>query len=156
MQNKQPSVLGLAAGAVAGLVAITPASGYVYPMGALLIGVGGGAACFLAAQLKPLLKIDDTLDVFAVHGVGGIWGALATGLFATTTVNAAGANGAFFGNPHQLLLQIAAVAATVAYSAVMTFAILKVVDVVVGLRVHPEEEMAGLDTSQHGELAYQM
>jgi Amt family ammonium transporter len=124
-------------------------------MGALLIGAGGGAACFGAAQLKSFLRIDDTLDVFAVHGIGGIWGALATGLFATVTVNAAGNNGAFFGNPHQLLVQMAAVAATVAYSAVMTFAILKVVDVLVGLRVHPEEEIVGLDHSQHGELAYQ-
>ncbi|GAC1515002.1 MAG: ammonium transporter [Chloroflexota bacterium] len=156
VQKKQPSVLGVAAGAVAGLVAITPASGYVDPMGALLIGIGAGAACFAAAQLKPLLKVDDTLDVFAVHGVGGIWGALATGLFATVTVNSAGGNGAFFGNPHQLLIQLAAVAATVAYSGAVTFGILKVVDVLVGLRVHPEEETLGLDRSQHGEPAYQL
>jgi ammonium transporter, Amt family len=153
--NKQPSVLGVAAGAVAGLVAITPASGYVNPGGALLIGMGAGAVCFGAAQLKPLLKVDDTLDVFAVHGIGGIWGALSTGLFATVAVNAAGGNGAFFGNPHQLLVQATAVGATVAYSGGATFVILKVVDLLVGLRVHPEEEAAGLDTSQHGELAYQ-
>jgi ammonium transporter, Amt family len=154
--HKQPSVLGVAAGAVAGLVAITPASGYVDPMGSLLIGIGAGAACFGAAQLKPYLKIDDTLDVFAVHGVGGIWGAIATGLFATVAVNSAGANGAFFGNPHQVLIQLTAVGATVAYSAVITFAILKIVDVLVGLRVRPEEEVVGLDASQHGELAYQV
>jgi ammonium transporter, Amt family len=153
--HKQPSVLGVAAGAVAGLVAITPASGFVDPMGALLIGVGAGAACFGAAQLKPWLKVDDTLDVFAVHGVGGMWGALATGLFATVAVNSAGNNGAFFGNPHQLLVQAIAVVATVAFSGAGTFVILKVVDVLVGLRVHPEEELVGLDRSQHGELAYQ-
>lgn len=156
MQNKQPSVLGVAAGAVAGLVAITPASGFVNPMGALLIGMGAGAACFGAAQLKPLLNIDDTLDVFAVHGVGGIWGALATGLFATVTVNSAGGNGAFFGNPHQLLIQAVAVGATMLYAGGATFIILKVLDFVVGLRVDPEEEIAGLDHSQHGELAYQL
>lgn len=156
IQNKQPSVLGVAAGAVAGLVAITPASGFVNPMGALLIGMGAGGLCFFATQLKPIIKIDDTLDVFAVHGVGGIWGAIATGLFATTAVNAAGSNGAFFGNPHQVLIQLAAVGATVAYSTVVTFIILKVVDAWVGLRVHPEEEIAGLDRSQHGELAYQL
>jgi len=155
MQNKQPSVLGVAAGAVAGLVAITPASGFVDPMGAILIGMGAGAACFGATQLKPLLKIDDTLDVFAVHGIGGIWGALATGLFATVAVNSAGGNGAFFGNPHQLLVQAIAVGVTLAYSGGATFVILKVIDLFVGLRVHPEEEAAGLDRSQHGELAYQ-
>jgi ammonium transporter, Amt family len=156
VQNKQPSVLGVAAGAVAGLVAITPASGFVNPMGALLIGAGAGAACFGATQLKAILKVDDTLDVFAVHGIGGIWGALATGLFATVSVNAAGGNGAFFGNPHQLVTQAIAVGATIAYSGGMTLVILKVIDVAVGLRVQPEEEHAGLDTSQHGELAYQI
>jgi Amt family ammonium transporter len=156
MLNKQPSVLGAAAGAVAGLVAITPASGFVDPMGAILIGMGAGAACFGVARLKPLLKVDDTLDVFAVHGIGGIWGALATGLFATVTVNAAGANGAFFGNPHQLLIQATAVGVTLAYAGGVTFIILKVVDALVGLRVFPDEEILGLDASQHGELAYQI
>ena len=156
MFNKQPSVLGAAAGAVAGLVAITPASGFVDPMGAILIGLGAGAACFGVARLKPLLKVDDTLDVFAVHGIGGIWGALATGLFATVAVNSAGANGAFFGNPHQLLIQAAAVGVTLLYAAAVTFIILKVVDALVGLRVFPDEEILGLDASQHGELAYQI
>jgi Amt family ammonium transporter len=155
VQHKQPSVLGTAAGAVAGLVAITPASGFVNPMGALLIGMGAGFVCFMAVQLKSVLKVDDTLDVFAVHGVGGIWGALATGLFATVAVNPAGGNGAFFGNPHQVLVQLVAVAATVAYSAGATFLILKVVERVVALRVGREEEIAGLDRSQHGEPAYQ-
>src|SRR5437588_11724611 len=116
MQNRQPSVLGVAAGAVAGLVAITPASGYVTPMAALLIGAGAGAACYGAALLKPWLKVDDTLDVFAVHGVGGILGALATGLFATVAVNSAGANGLFYGNPHQVVVQAVAVGATILYS----------------------------------------
>lgn len=153
--HRQPSVLGVAAGAVAGLVAITPAAGFVNPMGALLIGMGAGAFCFLGVQLKSVLKVDDALDVFAVHGIGGTWGALATGLFATVAVNAAGANGALFGNPRQVLVQLLAVGATAAYTAGATFVILKVVDALVGLRVRPEEESAGLDSSQHGELAYQ-
>jgi len=151
-----PSVVGATAGAVAGLVAITPAAGYVTPAASILIGLAVSLVCYGAVQLRDKMAVDDALDVWAVHGVGGTVGALATGLFATVTVNAAGGNGAFFGNPHQLLVQATAVGATVLYAGSATFVILKAIDLVVGLRVDPEEEIAGLDHSQHGELAYQM
>jgi len=151
-----PSVLGAAAGAVAGLVGITPAAGFVDVRGAILIGLGAGVFCYFAVQFMKRRGVDDALDVFGVHGVGGTWGALATGLFATTAVNSAGQNGLFYGNPGQLLTQVIAVAAVWAFSAGMTFLILKVVDVLVGLRVDEREEVLGLDTSQHGEAAYQV
>jgi ammonium transporter, Amt family len=155
VHHGSPSVLGAAAGAVAGLVAITPASGYVTPMGAILIGLGAGVFCFLAVDwVKHRINVDDALDVWGVHGVGGMWGALATGLFATTAVNSAGGNGLFYGNPSQFLIQLAAVAVSVIWAGGMTFVILKVVDATVGLRVHPEEELEGLDASLHGEAAY--
>ncbi len=152
----QPSVLGAAAGAVAGLVAITPASGYVTVPAAILIGLFAGVACYFAVQLKPRLRVDDALDVFGVHGVGGTLGAILTGVFATVAVNAGGANGLLYGNPSQLLVQIVAVGATWVYSAGATFVILKVLDRFIGLRVPEEEELAGLDATQHGELAYQL
>ncbi|MCC7106809.1 MAG: ammonium transporter [Chloroflexi bacterium] len=151
-----PSVVGAAAGAVAGLVAITPASGYVTIGAAILIGLGAGVFCYVAIQVTRRLGVDDALDVFGVHGVGGIWGALATGGFATLAVNDAGGNGLFFGNPLQLLIQLMAVAASIAYSAVLTFVILKAIDLAVGLRVEEREEALGLDVSQHGEVAYQL
>ncbi len=151
-----PSVLGAIAGAVAGLVAITPASGFVTPSAAILIGLGAGVFCYLAIQLREKLRVDDALDVWAVHGIGGTWGAIATGLFATTAVNAAGADGLFYGNPAQLGIQLLTVGVTWAYCGVMTFAILKLIDVVVGLRVPEQEEVLGLDLSQHGEPAYQL
>ncbi|MBI3968288.1 MAG: ammonia channel protein, partial [Chloroflexi bacterium] len=156
MHTGRPSVIGAAAGAVAGLVAITPAAGFVTPSGAILIGLGGGTFCYLAVQLKHKLGVDDSLDVWAVHGVGGTWGAIATGLFATTTVNAAGANGLLYGNPAQLFVQIATVAVVWVYSGALTFMLLKLVDVVAGLRVGEQEEVVGLDTTQHGEVAYQI
>jgi ammonium transporter, Amt family len=153
----RPSVVGAACGAVAGLVAITPAAGFVTPAAAIIIGLGAGVICFYAVKLvKARLGVDDALDVVGVHGVGGTWGALATGLFATKAVNPAGADGLFYGNPQQLLIQLVAVAATWVFSGVFTFAILKLVDVTVGLRVSEVEEEHGLDTSQHGELAYQV
>jgi ammonium transporter, Amt family len=151
-----PSVLGAAAGAVAGLVAITPASGYVDVSASILIGLGAGTFCYIGIQLTKRLKVDDALDVFGVHGVGGMWGALATGIFATVAVNAAGADGAAYGNLSQLGIQAIAVLASVSYSAVMTFAILKVIDLFVGLRVPEHEEVLGLDASQHREAAYQI
>ena len=151
-----PSVLGAAAGAVAGLVAITPASGYVDVSAAILIGLGAGSFCYAAIQVTRRLKVDDALDVFGVHGVGGTWGALATGLFATVAVNSGAANGLVAGNPAQLGIQAIAVASTILYSAVMTFAILKVIDLFVGLRVPEHEEVLGLDASQHREAAYQL
>src|SRR5947208_843000 len=109
--KKQPSVIGAAAGAVAGLVAITPASGFVNVMGAIVIGFGAGVGCYLALQLRERIKVDDALDVWAVHGIGGTWGALATGLFATVAINSAAANGLFYGNPRQALVQLVAVGA---------------------------------------------
>jgi Amt family ammonium transporter len=151
-----PSVLGAAAGAVAGLVAITPASGYVDVSASILIGLGAGTICYLGIQVTKRLKVDDALDVFGVHGVGGAWGALATGVFALTTVNPAAANGLIAGNPAQLGIQAIAVAASITYSAVMTFVILKVIDLFVGLRVPEEEEVLGLEVSQHREAAYQI
>src|SRR5216683_438412 len=151
-----PSVLGAAAGAVAGLVAITPASGYVDVSAAILIGLGAGTFCYVGIQLTKRLRVDDALDVFGVHGVGGMWGALATGLFATVAVNSGAADGLFYGNPGQLWVQAIAVAASITYSAVMTFVILKLIDVFVGLRVPESEEVLGLDASQHREAAYQI
>jgi Amt family ammonium transporter len=157
MRHGRPSVLGLACGAVAGLVAITPAAGFVDTPASLLIGLGAGVLCFFAVDmLKHVIGVDDALDVFAVHGVGGIWGALATGLFATTTVNSAGANGLFYGNPAQLLKQAMAVVVVAAFTAAVTWIILKVVDATIGLRVPEQEEALGLDTTTHGEVAYQM
>ena len=151
-----PSVLGAAAGAVAGLVAITPASGYVDVSASILIGLGAGIFCYTAIQLTKRLKVDDALDVFGVHGVGGAWGALATGIFATVAINSGAKDGLVYGNPGQLGIQAIAVAASIIYSAVMTFVILKLIDVFVGLRVPENEEVLGLDASQHREAAYQI
>ncbi len=156
-RNGRPSVLGAACGAVAGLVGITPAAGYVSPSASIAIGFGAGLLCFFAVDLlKHVIKLDDALDVFAVHGVGGIWGALATGIFATTAVNPAGRDGLLRGNLEQVGIQLVAVLAAIAFSAVVTFLILKVIDAAVGLRVVEEDEVLGLDTSQHGELAYRL
>jgi Amt family ammonium transporter len=152
----RPSVLGSAAGAVAGLVAITPAAGFVNVPAAILIGLGAGVFCYWGIHLKTRLRIDDALDVWGVHGIGGIWGALATGLFATTAVNVAGADGLLYGNPRQLLVQLIAVAVVASYAAAVTWVILKVLALAVGLRVQEHEERIGLDASQHGEVAYQI
>jgi Amt family ammonium transporter len=151
-----PSVLGAAAGAVAGLVAITPASGYVDVSSSILIGLGAGIFCYTAIQLTKRLRVDDALDVFGVHGVGGAWGAIATGIFATVAVNGAAKDGLLAGNAGQLGIQAIAVGASIVYSAVMTFVILKLIDVFVGLRVPESEEVLGLDASQHREAAYQI
>jgi len=157
LRHGRPSVLGAAAGAVAGLVGITPAAGYVSPSSAIVIGFGAGLICFFALEvLKERLGIDDALDVFAVHGCGGIWGALATGLFAEKSLNPAGYDGLFFGNPELLGKQAIAVLTTLVFAGGGTFLLLKVVDAVVGLRVPEAEEVLGLDPSQHGELAYQL
>src|SRR5438128_86403 len=150
----KPTVLGAASGAVAGLVAITPASGFVGPLSALVIGAIGGVLCFLACNLKARLGYDDSLDVVGVHCVGGMTGALLTGLFASKVVNSAGADGLLFGNPAQFLTQLIAVVTTLVYCFVLAFILLKIVDGLVGLRVEEEEELAGLDLSQHGENAY--
>jgi Amt family ammonium transporter len=149
-----PTVLGAASGAVAGLVAITPASGFVGPVSAIIIGLGAGLACYFAINLKTKLGYDDSLDVVGVHGVGGTWGALATGLFASKAINAAGNDGLFFGNPSLIGIQALSVVSAWVYSFVMTLIILKVLDWTMGLRVSEEHEINGLDTSQHGEAGY--
>jgi len=150
----KPTTLGAASGAVAGLVAITPASGFVGPISAIIIGIFAGIICYCGILLKNKLGYDDSLDVVGIHGLGGIWGALATGLFASTAINSGGANGLFFGNPGQFLIQFVSVIATMAFSFFMTSIILKVVDVLVGLRVTGEEEERGLDISLHNETGY--
>jgi Amt family ammonium transporter len=151
-----PSVIGAAAGAVAGLVAITPASGYVDASAAILIGLGAGVIGYWAFQLTRKLRVDDALDVFGVHGVGGTWGALATGLFAQSAINPAAADGLFYGNPGQFVTQVIAVAVTWIFAGGMTFLIMKLIDITVGLRVEESEEVLGLDVTQHGETAYQL
>ena len=150
----KPTTLGVASGAVAGLVAITPASGFVGPMSSIIIGFVGGALCYGGVLLKVRLGYDDALDVVGVHGVGGTWGALATGLFACTEINPAGANGLFFGNAAQLWIQFVSVAATMVFAFVMTCIILKFVDMVMGLRISEEEEIRGMDTTIHNETGY--
>lgn len=150
----KPTVLGVASGAVAGLVAITPASGFVGPVSSMIIGGIAGVICFTACNLKASFGYDDSLDVVGVHCVGGITGALLTGVFASKVVNSAGANGLLFGNPAQLGIQFVAVAFTLVYCGVGAFILLKLVDALVGLRVTEEDEVIGLDLSQHGENAY--
>lgn len=154
IRGGKPTVLGAASGAVAGLVAITPASGFVGPMLAIVIGLGAGVICYSAVQMKPRLGYDDALDVVGVHGVGGTWGALATGLFASAVVNPTGANGLVFGNPKQLAIQAVAVGASIGFAFVGSLILLKITDLVVGLRVDEEDEIVGLDLSQHEENAY--
>ena len=154
MLRGKPTALGAASGAVAGLVAITPACGYVGPLAAIIIGGVAGALCFGACHLKARLGYDDSLDVVGVHGVGGAWGALATGLFAWKAINGGGADGLLHGNPGQLVTQLIAVGATVLLAAPLTYGILKLVDALVGLRVTNDDEMTGLDLSQHSENAY--
>ena len=151
----KPTMLGAASGAVAGLVAITPGAGFVSPMSALVIGVGGGILCSIACSLKPKFGYDDSLDVVGVHGVGGTWGALATGLFASKAVNPAGNNGLFFGNPGQLWIQFETVIVTIAFAMVVTAVILAILKVTMGLRVADDEERMGLDLTQHNERAYE-
>jgi Amt family ammonium transporter len=148
-------MLGMATGAVAGLVAITPAAGFVSALSAVLIGIFVSIFCYFAvAWIKPKFGYDDALDVFGVHCVGGIWGALATGLFASKAVNPAGADGLFFGNPKQFLVQVIATAVTIAYSFVASFIIYKVIDLIVKVRVPEKDEIVGLDLTQHHEKAY--
>ncbi|HEX5940066.1 MAG TPA: ammonium transporter [Dehalococcoidia bacterium] len=149
------SVVGAVSGAVAGLVAITPASGFVQPMEAIAIGFFAGALCYGAVRLRSRLAFDDSLDVVGVHGVGGAWGAIATGLFANSVVSGIDSfDGAFYGNVDQLWDQLIALAIVATYSLVATYIILKVLDLTVGIRVSEEEEDMGLDVSQHGERGY--
>jgi len=151
----KPTTFGVATGLVAGLVAITPASGYVNVIGAVIIGLLVSVFCFLMVTvIKSKFGYDDSLDVFGVHGIGGIWGAIATGLFATKSINPAGGDGLFYGNPHQLVTQLIAVGTTIAYSAIGTFLICLVVKAITGLKVSEKEEEMGLDLTQHHERAY--
>ena len=151
----KPTMLGAASGAVAGLVAITPGAGFVSPMSALIIGAVGGIFCSLACSLKPKLGYDDSLDVVGVHGVGGTWGALATGLFASKAINPGGNNGLFYGNPAQLWIQFESVIVTIVFAMVVTAIILSILKATMGLRVADEEERMGLDLTQHNERAYE-
>jgi Amt family ammonium transporter len=155
LHHGKPTVLGAATGAVVGLVAITPAAGFVNPISAIIIGLLVSPICYFGISVvKAKLGYDDSLDAFGCHGIGGIWGAIATGLFASKSVNPLGADGLFYGNPKQLLIQIVSILATIALSAVLTFAILKFVSLFTKLRVDEKEEEEGLDLSVHGEDAY--
>jgi Amt family ammonium transporter len=155
LRNGKPTMFGTASGIVAGLVAITPAAGYVSVMPAIIIGLLVSIFCFTAVSIiKPKLGYDDSLDAFGVHCIGGIWGALATGLFASRAVNPGGADGLFFGNPKQFLVQLLAVLVTLVYTFTVTFIIYKIVDLVIGVRVGEKEELMGLDLTQHHERAY--
>jgi Amt family ammonium transporter len=150
--NRKVSVVGAAAGAIAGLVAITPAAGFVTVGGALVLGLVAGALCFSVTLLRERLKVDDSLDVFAVHGVGGMWGAVGVGIFAVAAIG--GTSGLIEGNVEQLGIQLAATVFTIAFAAIGTFIIIKVIDLAIGLRVKEDEEEAGLDVAVHGETAY--
>jgi Amt family ammonium transporter len=153
--GKRPTALGIISGAVAGLVAITPASGFVTPMGALGIGALSGLVCYISVVIvKRKFGYDDALDAFGVHGIGGMLGALLTGFWATTTINPAGFDGLFHGNPKQAAIQLAALAGSAAYSFVLSWLLLKLVDKLVGLRVTQDQENIGLDLTQHSESAY--
>jgi len=150
-----PTVLGTVTGAVAGLVAITPACGFVSPLSSIVIGAAASAICYMAiAVVKAKLGYDDSLDAFGVHGVGGAWGTIATGLLAEKAVNPAGADGLFFGGLHQFLVQLALVGVTVLYAAVVTFVLFKVIDALLGMKVDKKSEILGLDLSQQCESAY--
>ena len=152
---KRPSVLGMISGAVAGLVAITPASGYVNAQGALVIGLCAGAVCYFSAVwVKTWIGYDDALDAWGVHGVGGALGALLTGVFASHAINSAGKGWLYDGNGHQMLIQFYDVAATFLYCGVLTFVILKAIDLAIGLRVAREVEIEGLDINLHGEVVH--
>ncbi|MEB9526042.1 ammonium transporter [Bacillus anthracis] len=154
--QSKPTAMGAACGAVSGLVAITPACGFVTPFSALLIGAIGGVLCFGAVFfLKTKFRYDDTLDAFGCHGIGGTWGGIATGLFATTTVNGDGANGLFYGNAALLFKQLVAIGATYAFTIIMTYAIIKAINFFLPVRVDEHEEHMGLDISMHGEKAYE-
>jgi Amt family ammonium transporter len=154
LHHGKPTTLGAVSGAVAGLATITPASGFVAPMSALAIGALAGLACYAAVQAKWRMGYDDSLDVVGIHGVGGVLGVLATGVFASRLVNGAGADGALFGNPAQLATQAVAVAAAVGYSFAASWLLFKLVDAVMGLRVREGDEEMGVDMSQHSEAAY--
>ncbi len=154
LHRGKPTMFGAATGSIAGLATITPAAGFVGPMAALVIGIAAGIVCYIALNAKTKFAYDDSLDAFGVHGVGGTIGTLMAGLFASIAINAAGANGALFGNIKQFFVQAEAVALVALYSFVVSFAVLKVLDATMGLRIHADHETEGLDISQHGEAGY--
>ncbi|HEY3415793.1 MAG TPA: ammonium transporter, partial [Armatimonadota bacterium] len=156
LHHGKPTVLGAASGAVAGLVAITPAAGYVEPWAAIMIGLIAGSVCYGMVNLRFKLGYDDSLDAFGVHGIGGMLGAVLTGVFATKAVNPAGADGLLYGNPHQLLVQLISVAISIGFCMAASFVILKVVNAVVGLRLEREAEGDGIDLAEHGESGYNL
>jgi Amt family ammonium transporter len=151
----KPTLLGMATGAVTGLVAITPAAGFVSPLSAIVIGAAASVICyFMVAYVKSKLGYDDTLDVFGVHGVGSAWGVIATGLLASKAINPASANGLLFGNTKLIVSQLTGIGVAVVYSFAVTFIIFKVIDAVMGLRAEVDDERVGLDLSQHHEAGY--
>lgn len=155
IQREKPTLLGTISGAVAGLVAISPAAGYVAPLSAIVIGIGAGGLCYMVVNfVKPILGYDDSLDVFGMHAVGGTWGMVATGLFASTAVNPDGSDGLFYGYPYQFFAQVVAVLAVWAFSGAMTFVLLKVFPLLLQPRVEGEAEIMGMDLAQHGERGY--
>ena len=152
----KPTMFGAATGSIAGLATITPAAGFVGPLPAVFIGIAAGVVCYIALNMKTKFGYDDSLDAFGVHGVGGTLGTLMAGLFASVAINAAGANGALFGNTRQFFIQAGAVALVALYSFVVSVAVLKVLDATMGLRIHTDHETEGLDISQHGEAGYSL
>ena len=150
----KPTMFGAATGSIAGLATITPAAGFVGPIPAVCIGIAAGIVCYIALNAKTKFGYDDSLDAFGVHGVGGTLGTLMAGLFASVAINAAGANGMFFGNAKQFFVQAGAVGLVAVYSFVVSFVMLKALDALMGLRVDAEQETEGLDISQHGEAGY--
>jgi Amt family ammonium transporter len=155
LYSGKPTVLGAVSGCVAGLVAITPGAGFVSPLSAIIIGLAGGVICFFSVSvMKAKLGYDDALDAFGVHGVGGTFGAIATGLFASKEINPASADGLFFGNPEQLLTQVIGVVASWAVAIIMTYALIKIISVFMPIRSTEDEENSGLDIAEHGEKAY--
>ena len=153
--KRKTTSIGIISGSIAGLVAITPAAGFVTPLSSIAIGLGGGVLCYWGVcVLKPQLKYDDSLDAFGIHGIGGMWGAIATGFFATTSVNPDGKNGLFYGNPLLVMEQFLSVVIVICYVAIATFIILSIMKKFVCIRVNREEEIRGLDKSQHDEIGY--
>lgn len=155
IRNGKPTVFGIVTGSIAGLATVTPASGFVSPISAIIIGIAASIVCFIAvAVTKPRFGYDDSLDAFGVHGVGGILGTLLTGVLASKIINPAGANGLLYGNPKQLLIQLTGVAVAVSYTFLATFVIYKLVDIFFRMRVSEKDELVGLDLTQHRERAY--
>jgi Amt family ammonium transporter len=153
-RDNKPSVLGIVTGAVVGLVAITPAAGYVTPMAAIAIGAIAAPISFYTIRFRQARQLDESLDVWACHGMGGLWGAIATGIFATTAINPAGADGLLYGNPQLFFVQILAALLAAGFAFLVTTVLARVLRRTVGLSVTPTEEQIGLDIAEHGERAY--